>query len=98
MNLRDQADKRPDDQGAGFAHPVGHDLQESRTARTGKVGQVSRTENHNHVENPTEHPSADDSHKDRHRSGDRSLLDFLADVRRGIIISHLSCFIEENRR
>ena len=51
----DQADEWPDDQGAGLAHPVGHDLKERGTAWAREFGQISGTEDHDHVQYPTEH-------------------------------------------
>lgn len=77
---RNETDKRPQDECASLAHPVGHDGQERRTADSWQVVNIAGAEDHDDVEYPTQGTGTDDSDENGDRSGDSGLLDFFTDV------------------
>lgn len=72
--------ERPADQSARLAHPVGHNGQECRTADSGQFGDISRAENHDDVEHPTQGTGTNDSDEDGNGSGDGGPFHFLTDM------------------
>lgn len=75
-----EADERPQNQGSGLAHAVGHNGQECGTADSRKIGDVSRAKNHDNVEHPTQSTGTDDGDKDGYRCGNGGSLHFLTDM------------------